>query len=386
MPGTAFFIIDYSITGGVERVNANLARLFEKNNIDTNYIISLRSANPVPEINYPKHLKVIVLFPNGNEKDIATVLANKLQENNIGTLIYQGDNMTITLAVQKAASITNCKTYLHYHGSPYGYLRKYIYWQDIVQKPLNVFKLLWSRIVYPFKKTKLRKVIVNATDGFVCVSEGVRSELLQLFSLPVAVAEKVICIPNPLTFDVKPTDSFAKQNMIVYVSRLHRKHKNSMMALQAWNIIEKKYPGWQLYIMGDGVLKSSMEKYCLQHNLQQVIFTGMVNNVQSYLQTSAISILTSDCEGLGMGMLESASYKNALLATKADGGITDIVEDGITGWLVPRNDIARFAKKLSLLIEDENLRKMMGENAYNKLTHFNDDTIIMRWKQLLAKR
>ncbi|MFT3909835.1 MAG: glycosyltransferase [Ferruginibacter sp.] len=381
---TAFFIIDYSITGGVERVNANLSRLFFKNNIEASYIISLRSAQAKPDIDYPGHLEVFVLFPDGKVGDIATALSNLLQQHNITTLIFQGDNMTITLAVQKAARMAQCRSILHYHGSPYGYLKKYIYLDDVLQKPLNAFKLLWSHVVYPFKKSKLKKVITNATGGFVCVSEGVRTELLELFSLPQQIAKNVISIPNPLTFNITADTTFNKENKIVYISRLHRKHKNSMLALKAWKRLEKKYPQWHLYILGDGVLKRPMENFCMQQQLNNVTFTGMVSNVQPYVQTSSISILTSDCEGLGMGLLESACYKNALVVTKADGGVTDIVEEGITGWLVPRNDDVALAEKMSMLMDDAAARNTMGNNAYKKLAHFDDATIVALWKKLLV--
>ena len=129
-----------------------------------------------------------------------------------------------------------------------------------------------------------------------------------------------------------------------------------------------------------------MENFCVQQQLNDVTFTGMVNNVQPYLQTSSISILTSDCEGLGMGLLESACYKNALVVTKADGGVTDIVEEGITGYLVPRNDDAGLAEKMSLLMNDAAARNTMGNNAYKKLAHFNDATIVALWKKLLVSQ
>ena len=380
---TAFFIIDYSITGGVERVNANLSKLFFKNGIEASYIISLRSEKAKPGIEYPDHLDVFVLFPDGKVGDISTTLSKFLLHHNISTLIFQGDNMTITLAVQKAARMANCRAMLHYHGSPYGYLKKYIYREDILRKPINALKLLWSHVVYPFKKAKLKKVIVNAVDGFVCVSEGVRAEILNLFSLPDQIAKQVISIPNPLTFNIAADNFFKKENKIVYISRLHRKHKNSMMALKVWKLLEKKYPQWQLYILGDGPIKNDMEDFCRHFQLQHVVFTGMVSNVQPYLQSSSISVLTSDCEGLGMGLLESACYKNALLVTRADGGVTDIVEEGITGNLVPRNDVPDFANKLSVLMDDEALRKAMGNNAYKKLADFEDAKIAELWKKIL---
>jgi glycosyltransferase involved in cell wall biosynthesis len=291
--------------------------------------------------------------------------------------------MTIVLEVQKAARQANCRSVLHYHGSPYGYLRKYIYREDIIANPLNIFKLLWSRIVYPFKKAKLRKVITNATGGFVCVSEGVRKELLELCSLPGNLEKNIWSIPNPLTFDRNETINLQKKYMVVYISRLHRKHKNSMMAVKAWALIEKKFPGWQLYILGDGVLRSAMEKFCTQHQLLHVHFTGMVSNVKEYVRDSSVSILTSDCEGLGMGLLESASYKNALLVTNADGGVSDIVVDGSTGFMVERNDVKLFAERLSTLMSDELLRKKMGDAAFKRLENFDDAVIVARWMQLL---
>ena len=48
----AFFLIDYSLTGGVERVNANLSFLFEQNNVDFKHIFSLYSFNKSPEFIY----------------------------------------------------------------------------------------------------------------------------------------------------------------------------------------------------------------------------------------------------------------------------------------------------------------------------------------------
>lgn len=379
----AFFIIDYSITGGVERVNANLSKLLLKNEIEVSYLISLRSEKAKPDIEYPDELEVFVLFPDGKVGDIATTLSKFLLYHHISTLLFQGDNMTISLEIQRAARMANCRAILHYHGSPYGYLKKYIYPQDILHKPLNALKLFWSHIVYPFKKAKLKKVIVNAAGGFVCVSEGVRTELLNLFSLPEQIAKQVISIPNPLTFNIEAGSSFNKENKIIYLSRLHRKHKNSRMALEVWRRLEKKYPKWQLYILGDGPIKKDMENFCKQHQLQHVIFTGMVNDVKPYLQSSSISILTSDCEGLGMGLLESACFKNAFVVTKADGGVTDIVEDGITGYLVARNDVAGFSKKLSMLIDDEASRNTMGNNAYTKLSNFEDAKIVMLWKKIM---
>ncbi|MEO6538453.1 MAG: glycosyltransferase, partial [Ferruginibacter sp.] len=309
-----------------------------------------------------------------------------LIEKKITTLIFQGDNMTTALQVQRAAANAGCKAILHYHGSPFGYLKKYIYKTDILMNPFLIFKLIWAAILYPFKKIKLQKVINNAEDGFVCVSYGAANEIHAIYNLKQTVSSNIKTIHNPLTF--KPAESVNnfehKKKIIVYISRLHRKHKNSMLVLKAWQKIEKENPDWQLQIIGDGQLKNKMIKYVEDDKIKNVLFTGMVNNVDEFLIQSSISVLSSDCEGLGMGLLESAVYRNAIVATKSDGGVVDIVEDHITGYLVPRNNSLLFAEKLQDLISDKNTRERMGNSLYEKMQGFSDEKILAEWKLLLT--
>src|SRR5690606_7796482 len=140
---------------------------------------------------------------------------------NVGTLIFQGDNMTIALAILEACKKARCRGILHYHGSPYAYLRKYIYIGDILENPINIGKLLLSKVAYPFKKRKLKKVLDNATDGLVCVSEGTAEELRNIFDLSEGQGENILSIHNPLTFDVPESqgpDRPQKEKVIIYVS------------------------------------------------------------------------------------------------------------------------------------------------------------------------
>lgn len=383
---SAFFVLDYSVTGGVERVISSLSSLFIKYGLKFNHLISLFSCNQNPEITFPPDLKINVLF-NETRGDVSKELCRLLKEKKITTLIFQGDNMTTALQVLKGAKDAGCRAILHYHGSPYGYIKKYIYKDDIIENPAAVFKLLWAGVQYPFKKIKLKKAIL-LSDDFVCVSNGAREEVNNIFNFPPRISNKMITIHNPLSFKVndRAVDLSLKENVIVYVSRLHRKHKNSMMVLKGWQKIANENPGWRLQIIGDGKLKKKMLQYVVDNEIPAVLFTGMVSNVDEYLKKSSISVLTSDCEGLGMGLLESAVYKNAIVATKSDGGVVDIVEDGITGYLVPRNNNKLFAEKLQQLITQQNTREQMAASLYNKMNCFSDEKIMAQWLQLLSKK
>lgn len=383
----AFFAIDYSLVGGVERVTSNLIGLFGKNGIIVETVFSLFDANDGPALYYPPHLEFVVLGTR-ERKAIVDQLSGLLLEKEVGTLIFQGDNMTIALAIQEACKKAGCRGILHYHGSPYAYLRKYIYAQDILGNPTNIIKFLLSKVVYPFKKRKLKKVLDRAKDGLVCVSQGTAQELGFIFGLTEKQGRNIHSIHNPLTFDVPETnltDRSQKEKAIVYVSRLERKHKNSMLVARAWAKVANDHPEWTLWILGDGRIRNKMETYLAKNNVTNVIFYGLVHNVEDYLKRSSISILGSDCEGLPVGMMESATYTNALLSTRSDGGIIDIINDGVSGYLVPRNSSKKFSEKLEELIVDSGKRQGLAINARKKIHSFSDEQIMAKWKQLLEK-
>ncbi len=382
----AFFAIDSSLVGGVERVTSSLISLFDKNGIRVETVFSLFDTNGGPMLFFPSHLEFVVLGTR-EKSDIVAKLSSALIEREIGTLIFQGDNMTIALAILEACKKAECRGILHYHGSPYAYLRKYIYSQDIVENPINILKLLLSKIVYPFKKRKLKKVIDRAKDGLVCVSEGTAKELRTIFGLTEKQGKNILSIHNPLTFDVTGPlglDWSKKEKVVIYVSRLERKHKNSMVVARTWIKIAQNHPEWNLWILGDGSIRSKMEAYLAKNEVTNVVFYGLVRNVEDYLERSSISLLGSDCEGLPVGMMESASYTNALVSTWSDGGITDIIEDGISGYLVPRNSSNKLAEKLEKLILDSGKRKELALNAHRKTQLFSDKLIMDKWKKLLG--
>src|SRR5690606_34838569 len=177
-------------------------------------------------------------------------------------------------------------------------------------------------------------------------------------------------------------DGPQKEKAVVYVSRLERKHKNSMVVMRAWAKIARNRPDWTLWILGDGSIRSKMQTYLEKKNITNVVFYGIVRDVEAYLERSSISVLGSDCEGLPVGMMESASYKNALVSTKSDGGITDIIEDGISGYLVPRNSPKKLAEKLEKLILNPYKCEELALNAHRKMLLFSDEQIMDKWKEL----
>lgn len=372
-----FFVIDYSAGGGVERVTANLMCRFREEGFQNLNLISLKSGSGTPSMNYPKNASLKIFDKeNTGKKFFADELAEYLKKKNIQHLIFQGDNMTIALEVLKAATTAGCHAYPQYHGSPYAYLRKY----SEADEP-NIEKIIFSKIVYPFKKKKLKKFIENSAQGIFCVSKGSADELKQIFKDDTSIAEKLKVIRNPIL--LKEQHEVGKEKVITFVSRLENKHKNAFLAVKAWSLIANKYPDWKLVILGDGSLKGKIEEFCKKQNLRNIELPGFVSNVNEILAKSSISLNVSNCEGFPMGVAEAIVQKNVLVVTDSDGGAKDMIIHGKTGLISPKNDAEKLALNLEKTINDENLRRELSENAFNHLKKIaKEDSFEMWMKEL----
>jgi len=374
----SFFLINHNSIGGVERVTLSLLKKFDALHIKTKYIFSLGDTSRDNKIiQFPEHIKIIGL----SKEHFIEELKNHIKKNNITHLIFQGDNMTISKNILKAIKQTNCKAFLHYHGSPYAYLRKNIYWYDIKENPINIVKNGIAKVFYPFKKAKLLHNIQNSTDGFITVSNGAKKELQNIYK---RTFNNIVCIHNPASFiQEEEPDNTKKEKVVILISRLVRKHKNVLLALRTWKHLHQKYPDWELQILGGGLLLPKLKKYISDYSLQNVNLVGHVNNVDDYLKKSAISLSTSDTEGFSMTTYEAMSFKIPIVLTKSYGGIYDIVTDKKNGLFSPKDDDKKLAQNLELLINDEELRLKMGNESYQKYEELQKEDIISQWIKVL---
>lgn len=375
-----FFLIDPTPIGGVERVTCSLSNLFINSGIAVDHLLSKQNDYEVPHFPFSNSIEFHNL--NSSTKELEENLFSHFEKLNIKNLIFSGDNMSISIAVLKAAKRAGVKAIPQYHGSPHAYLDKYISFTDILHKPFLFFKYAVSKLVRPFKFLKLKNYLTLAENGVACVSKGSAAELKKLYRNYPDLVNKIFTIYNPLHIDVKSISSNfnTKKNKIVYLSRLEHKHKNSFLTVKAWNEIAYKYPEWELHILGDGAISGKMKKFVSQKKITNVVFHGMVTDIAPHLSSSKISILSSNCEGLGMGIVESICYGNAIVATRSNGGITDLVQNEVSGLLVPRNDYLAFATSVETLMTNEILRIQYVEQSYKVLQNFSNDKIVQQWK------
>ena len=77
-------------------------------------------------------------------------------------------------------------------------------------------------------------------------------------------------------------------------------------------------------------------------------------------------VMSSVTEGLGTSLLDAMACSRAIVATRA-GGIPEVVEDGENGLLVPPRDHGAMARAIARLLDDEALRRQMGDAGLSRV-------------------
>ncbi|MBL7087028.1 MAG: glycosyltransferase family 4 protein [Candidatus Cloacimonetes bacterium] len=155
-----------------------------------------------------------------------------------------------------------------------------------------------------------------------------------------------------------------ENNIIVgTVSRMSAQ-KAPIDFMKAAKIICQKYPNTQFLFVGDGELRNEVENYIIQNGLVgKVILSGLRHDVPNMLHVMDIFILSSLWEGLPRVFSQAMAAKLPIVATKVNGA-PEAIEEGENGFLVSPGKPQEMADKIEILLENDKLRKKMGEKGY----------------------
>ena len=191
-------------------------------------------------------------------------------------------------------------------------------------------------------------------------------------------------IPNPITAPSSEVSPLSDK-VILAVGRLDNQ-KNFPGLIDIWALIAKDYPDWKLRIVGEGYtdtrILQKVKEYSLEGQFELCPFT---NNVQEHYLSSSIFTMTSDFEGFGLVLVEAESMGLPLVSYACPCGPRDIIRDGQDGFLVERGDMKTFAARLRQLIEDEELRRRMGQAAKVNSQRFSLHNVMKQWEALFAE-
>jgi len=225
----------------------------------------------------------------------------------------------------------------------------------------------------------------KTTARIVCVSQH---DVNLALRFKVASAEKLVLIRNgvdPVSLlsadgtGVQQEFGLGKVPVLTMVGRL-APQKDPLALLKACQLLKGEF---RLLVVGDGELRRQAEEFVSQENLgHKVTFTGERRDVPEILAASDVFVLASRWEGLPLVIIE-AEMAGLPVVASCVGGMEELVQDGITGFLVPPRNPEAMAEALQKLLDDAHLRRKFGLVAREKaLNEFTLDRMLTKTHQV----
>ncbi|MEO4053146.1 N-acetyl-alpha-D-glucosaminyl L-malate synthase BshA [Solibacillus sp. CAU 1738] len=180
-------------------------------------------------------------------------------------------------------------------------------------------------------------------------------------------------------FGIRP-----EEKVLIHVSNF-RKIKNLPDIVDAFFKVREQMPS-KLLLVGDGPEKHRvMEQVKCSPYKQDVLFLGKQENIAELFAISDLKLLLSEKESFGLVLLEAMACGVPGIGT-AIGGIPEVIDHGINGFLVEEHDIdAVAAYAIELLQDEDKLQKFREAAIYAAQTKFRSETIIKQYEELYER-
>jgi len=242
------------------------------------------------------------------------------------------------------------------------------------------FERPWRRKLFIF----LERLAAKWADKLIVISNPLKDWGLRL---GIGKKEQYVLIYSGIEIDKfkvnidvnKKKEEFGirPDELVVGVVAKLWEGKGHECVLKAAKDVIKKVPNVRFMFVGEGYLYRSLKELRDKLGLTDyVIFTGFRKDIPQITSIFDVAVLASYFEGLGRVILEAMACGVPVVATKV-GGIVDVVEDGITGFLIPPRNVDALSESLIKLLTNENLRKELGNNAKKRIDErFSSQTMI----------
>jgi len=264
------------------------------------------------------------------------------------------------------------------------------YHADIEKEEFEKFP---ASLILKFYNVVLKFILKKAKKIFVTSKEYAKSSnILRNLKFEDEDKEgKLILSPNfvcekELDYDKNEIEkirkNFENKKIVLFVGRLV-KYKGVEYLIKAFN--EIKNPEIVLLIIGDGPLRKYLENLASNKNIK---FLGKVENLNPYYALCDVFVLPSITrqEAFGIALIEAMFFGKPCITTNIDSGMKYVVDYGNAGILVKEKNVDELRDAIIKLIENENLRKEIGEKARKRvLENFTDKIVLEKFEREIEK-
>lgn len=250
----------------------------------------------------------------------------------------------------------------------------------------SCYKIGWEHNHYHGDMSYADKVTKSARnlDALVLVSDSLRK-----FYKKQLADTKCKCFYIPNMLDSVP-DQLSKLNekRLISVGRLSRE-KGYEDLLDVFKQIHQEEPSWRLDIIGDGAQKNLLGDRIFNEGLKEcVTLHGFQDKtfINNLLSQSSIYLMTSVTESFGIVLIEAMSYGLPCVAFDSAEGATELIQDGVNGYLISYRNKEEYAKKVVELIRNKKLRTKLGSAGRKTSLNYTGDKVKRDWIKLLKRK
>ena len=255
----------------------------------------------------------------------------------------------------------------------------------------------WGADIFDSPKNLFMKLLLQfsfrSANAITVLSQITLSEMIKLTN------KKVELIPFGVDISIfkpLPISTISPLIKIGTIRTLTEKYGVEYL-IRAFAIVEKKYPNIQLEIVGDGPLLGFLQNLTIELGVQQKVnFHGYVNQNSDFehyitlLQSMDIFAILSilDSETFGVACVEASACAIPVIATSV-GGLPEVINNEVTGIIVPPKNALATANALERLITNETLRKKLGANGRHKVEQYynwehNTQQMVQLYQQVIT--
>ncbi len=200
---------------------------------------------------------------------------------------------------------------------------------------------------------------------------------------PFWVRKKIAVIHNPVFPPKAPSD--LTQKRILLVGRLTAQ-KRFDLSIRAFAMVLKKYPDWQMHIVGDGPLKKDFRRLIAKLGANAAIHIIPPSiSIEDHYRSSSIFLITSQWEGFPNALAEALAHGLIAVGLQQTHGVSNLIMSGYNGELLEdKLTISGLAKTLTNVLDHPDKWESVSQNAQEITRQFSGEEWIKRWLRLLA--
>lgn len=369
------------LNGGIERVSSILAEQFIKHGHKC-FCIYYLNVEPGYVSNLYNDQQYIPLDSKTFSSDIENFIFKNKIEVVINQLAYIPPVCDI---LNELKAKYNYKLIITHHNNPFLSVarvrtQKYYSYKGIIKKIIAYIKP--EILIKRFSANYISEVkeYLKYCDYYILLAKAYQTRIEQYIK-----TNKLLSIYNPLTykeyFDIN--DYQSKEKIVLFVGRYAENQKRVSKSLKLWKELEKYgYDGWKYVLVGHGPDEDMYKEMIRKLSIQNIELLGKHNPLEFYKKAS-IFIMTSAYEGWSMTLAEAKQNGVVPICCNTFLASSEIINNGIDGFIVNDNNNNEFINKLRLLMRNYDLRKRMANEAIKHSKEFSAEKIADQWLSII---